>query len=100
LPVNQDFELLASLGLAQYNFKAKQRVSNFVYNTGVGAGFWVNSEDEKISDDSLCCRLGLGVQYNINQHLALRAMARYVKMNDDENIRRLTEISLGLRYMF
>jgi opacity protein-like surface antigen len=100
LPVNQDFELLASLGLAQYNFKAKQRVSNFFYNTSIGAGLLVNSEDEKISDDSLGCRLGLGVQYNINQHLALRAMARYIKMNDDENIRRLTEISLGLRYMF
>jgi opacity protein-like surface antigen len=91
LPVSQDFELLASLGLAQYDIKAKDSVHAY----GIDATF-----SEKYSEDSLGYRLGLGLQYNINQHLALRAMAHYIQLDKDEDIKHLTEISLGLRYMF
>jgi opacity protein-like surface antigen len=91
LPVSQDFELLASLGLAQYDIKAKDSVHAY----GIDAAF-----SEKYSEDSLGYRLGLGLQYNINQHLALRAMAHYIQLDKDEDIKHLTEISLGLRYMF
>jgi opacity protein-like surface antigen len=89
LPVSQDFEVLASLGLAQYDLKAK--ASGHLY----GIPF-----SEKDSEDSLGYRFGLGLQYNINQHLALRTMAHYIQLDKDEDIKHLTEISLGLRYMF
>jgi opacity protein-like surface antigen len=89
LPVSQDFEVLASLGLAQYDLKAK--ASGHLY----GIPF-----SEKDSEDSLGYRFGLGLQYNINQHLALRTMAHYIQLDKDEAIKHLTEISLGLRYMF
>jgi opacity protein-like surface antigen len=91
IPITQELDLLASLGLAEYNFKAK--------------GLWESySRGEFLSldtsEDSIGYRFGLGMQYNINQHLALRTMARYVQMDKDEDIKHLTEISLGLRYMF
>ena len=63
------------------------------------------SGPERVGDgnndfDSLGIRLGIGGQYNITDHIALRAMARYIHMTDDEYIKSMTELSLGLRYMF
>ena len=93
LPINQDFEILASLGLAQYDFESKISYSEIgVY------GYYEGSESKDF--DSLGIRLGIGAQYNFNEHFALRAMARYIKMYDDEYVKSLTEFSLGLRYMF
>ena len=91
MPVNQEFELLASLGLGQYDFESSYEDSIIGYGSVGG---------EKKDFDSLGIRLGIGAQYNFNEHFALRAMARYIKMNDDEYIRSLTEFSLDLRYMF
>lgn len=97
LPINQEFELLASLGIAQYNFE-----SNAIAYAAATDGYNIVAQTftNKKDFDSLGIRLGIGAQYNFNEHFALRAMARYIKMNDDEYIRSLTEFSLGLRYMF
>lgn len=89
MPVNQELELLASLGLAQYNFNETYEYDDGLY-----------SEWEKSSLNTVGIRLGVGAQYNITDHVSLRAMARYVKMNDDDIIKNMTEFSLGLRYMF
>lgn len=97
MPVTQEVELLASLGFAQYDFKTK-----FIDNYSEiedGEKYSENEVDNK-DFDSLGIRIGIGAQYNINEHFALRAMARYIKMDDDEYIKSLTELSLGLRYMF
>ena len=91
MPISQELELLASLGLGQYDFESSYEDSIIGYGSVGG---------EKKDFDSLGIRLGIGAQYNFNEHFALRAMARYIKMNDDEYIRSLTEFSLGLRYMF
>ena len=91
MPVTQELELLAALGLAQYNFETSYK------DTIVGEG---TEKGEEKDFDSLGIRIGIGAQYNITDRLALRTMARYIKMNDDEYIKNLTEISLGLRYMF
>ena len=91
LPINQDFEILASLGLAQYDFESEAKYHD------------LNDDErgvEKKDFDSLGFRIGIGAQYNITNNLALRGMARYIKMNDDEYVKSLTEFSLGLRYMF
>ncbi len=92
-PVNQEVEILASLGLAQYDFESKVSYVEYSYGDSY--------EGEESKDfDSLGIRLGIGAQYNITDHVSLRAMARYAKMNDDEYIKSLMELSLGLRYMF
>lgn len=89
LPVSQELELLASLGMAQYNFSAKEE-----YDWGDYI------EWEKSTLNTIGYRAGIGAQFNINEHLALRAMARYIKFSDDDIIKNMTEFSLGLRYMF
>lgn len=97
LPVNHDFELLASLGLAQYNFET----SAIAYATATdGVNIVTGTFTNKQDFDSLGIRFGVGLQYNINDNISIRGMYRYVKLNDDEYLRSLTELSLGLRYMF
>ena len=94
IPINQEFELLASLGLGQYYFETK----GSLYENQFG---WSDYEYNLFDGDSetLGIRLGIGAQYNVTDHVSLRAMARYVKMNDDDYIKSLTELSLGIRYM-
>ncbi|MBP3687099.1 MAG: porin family protein [Alphaproteobacteria bacterium] len=89
LPVSHELELLASLGLAQYNFNLKEEIDYDDYY-----------EWEKSTLNTIGYRFGIGAQYNINEHIALRAMARYIKFSDDDIIKNMTELSLGLRYMF
>lgn len=89
MPVNQELELLASLGLAQYNFHVTEEYEDSYYEY-----------KEKDSLNTTGIRLGIGAQYNLTEHVALRGMARYVKLNDDDIIKNMVELSLGLRYMF
>ncbi|MCM1323059.1 MAG: porin family protein [Acetobacter sp.] len=96
IPVTQDIEIITSLGLAQYDFDTNLNMSALNSDTGEREKYLSESK----SFDSLGFRIGLGAQYSINEHFALRAMARYVKMDDDEYVKSLTEFSLGLRYMF
>lgn len=93
IPVSRDFELLGALGIGQYDFTGSDK-----YQANVGY-LYIGGED-KGAFDSLGIRIGVGAQYNITDHFALRAMARYVILNDDDYVKNLTEFSLGLRYMF
>lgn len=98
MPVAQEFELLAALGIGQYDFKTKYSYHCINYDPyGI---YYKENTSEKKDFDSLGIRLGIGVQYNVTDNIALRAMARYIKMNDDDYVKNLTELSLGLRYMF
>lgn len=97
MPLSYEFELLAALGIGQYDFETKFIYTNTVYGYGNPL---VYDEKENKDFDSLGIRLGIGVQYNVTDNIALRAMARYIKMNDDDYVKNLTELSLGLRYMF
>lgn len=89
MPTSQEFELLASLGMAQYNFHVTDKVENRYVK-----------EWEKDSFNTTGFRFGLGAQFNLSEYVALRGMIRYVKLNDTDIIKNLTEISLGLRWMF
>ena len=91
MPINQEFELLAALGLAQYDFETKYEDVHEEFG---------NLGGESKDFDSLGIRFGIGGQYNFNEHFALRAMAHYIKMADDKYIKSMTELSMGIRYMF
>ena len=51
------------------------------------------------NEDGLGVRGGLGLQYNINDNLAVRGLARYVYLDMDE-VDYLTEFTAGVRYSF
>ena len=80
LPLSQEFEILASLGFAQYNYS-------------------VEISEKDYEDDTIGLRMGIGAQYNLTKHIALRGMLRYTHMSDDEYIKGITEFSLGLRFL-
>lgn len=89
MPVNQELELLASLGFAQYNFHVTDEYEDSYYEY-----------KEKDSLNTLGIRLGIGAQFYMTDNVALRGMARYVQFSDDDIIKNMVEFSLGLRYMF
>lgn len=87
LPVGCEnkLELLGSVGLAQYDAEAKYKI----------AGFRVINLD----DDGLGLRFGAGAQYNFNEHLAARVMARYVD-TDIDGLDNMVDLTAGIRYTF
>lgn len=80
IPVTDKLDAIASVGAGQYEFEIE----------GLGYSF---------SEDGLGVRGGLGLQYNFNDHVAVRGMARYVHLDMDE-VDYLTEFTAGIRYSF
>lgn len=81
LPVGCDgWNLLGTVGLANYNFKVK---------TAAG------SEDK----NHMGYRAGLGVQYDMNEHWAMRVIGRYSYI-DSAILDNLQEVTAGIRYTF
>lgn len=101
LPVFQEFEILAALGLGQYDFSTKGKYSEVsIADNSMTTEDYRETTNIKKDFNSLGVRLGIGAQYNITEHVALRGTLRYVKMVDDDYIKNLVEASLGIRYMF
>lgn len=75
LPVTQNLELIGSLGIGQYEFRAGG------------------------SEDDLGYRIGLGAQYNLSQNWAVRGIVREVFLDKDV-MGDTTEFSAGIRYSF
>lgn len=75
LPVAENVDLIASVGLGQYEFRA--------------------GGDE----DDLGYRFGLGAQYSFNDNWAARAMVREVLV-DSNTMDDMLEFSAGVRYSF
>ncbi len=95
LPLYDSLDLVLGLGLAKHDFSASVDVS--IFNNSIDRSYKYH---EKVSADSMAGRFGLGLQYNINEHLALRAMGRYIDFFDDDEFEKMIEFSLGLRYFF
>ena len=88
-PISQETEILFALGMAQYNFHETEKIDTAIYE-----------EWEKDSFNTTGFRLGLGLQYYMSEYVALRGMVRYIKFCDTDIIKDMTEISLGLRFIF
>ncbi|MBE6451480.1 MAG: porin family protein [Alphaproteobacteria bacterium] len=77
-----DFDLTATVGAGEYVFYDK--LNHQKHNRESGFGY----------------RIGIGMMYNINENVSLRALMRYVDLNDISKVNHLYEYSLGLRYHF
>lgn len=90
-PIDNDIEILMALGLAYYDFDINGKVShlNQYYEDNDNA-------------ESLGMRTGLGLQFNINTNWAVRIMGRYTTLlnNKQDYIKNISELSLGIRYLF
>ena len=60
----------------------------------------VKYDEGKHEDNGLGYRLGAGVQYNITNNIAIRALGRYVWTDKLEGVDSFTEFSLGAKYTF
>ncbi len=81
LGCEQKVELIAGVGLGEYEMKVRE----------VGYG----SDKE----EGLGYRFNVGAQYNITNDVAVRAMYRHVVL-EHSDLDRLNEYSLGVRYAF
>ena len=95
IPLASRFELLASVGVAQYDFDAKVDF-NAYKNTSMNK---YRANSLKMDDSKLAFRYGGGAQIWLSQRLAFRAMYRYTSIGGDY-FDDVSEISLGLRYNF
>ena len=76
------FDLFGTIGLGEYVFKSK-----------------FNKEKHN-NDNAWGYRVGAGLAYNFDENISLRAVARYVGLNDISKVDHMYEYSLGLRYHF
>ncbi len=83
-PLTDNFSLIVSLGLAQYTFKIKQ------------PNGW------NFEQDATGPRFGIGLQYEILPHIALRGMFHYTSLNSGETdfYDGISEFSGGVRFLF
>jgi len=87
----QEFALIGSIGIGEYTFANS-------YN-GWGQAFGGRNND----DHGIGYRFGLGGLYNITDDVALKAMARYIKLNklaDETGQTDMIEYTAGVRYNF
>lgn len=83
LGCDQEFSLIGTAGLAYYDFKDK-----YEGEKTEGEGTWGY-------------RLGAGAEYNVTENVAVRALARYTKL--DQRVAEsndMMEYSIGARYNF
>lgn len=73
---------LATMGIGQYTFRNKM----------------INNHHKK--DHGWGYRFGGGLQYNIDDNWAVRAIARYIHTDDIRYHDHLTEYTVGIRYTF
>lgn len=83
MPIYDKMELIGAAGLGQYEFKKSM----------------VGAENGRVSDNGLGIRMGAGLQYNITENVALRALGRYTWL-DVDHVNHLTEFLFGARYTF
>ncbi|MDD4556618.1 MAG: outer membrane beta-barrel protein [Alphaproteobacteria bacterium] len=79
-PAYENAEVFGAIGWGQYKIKAK--------------GFGMSGSERENA-----VRFGVGLQYNFNEHFALRTTARYARLNSDF-AKNIGELSLGGRYSF
>ena len=95
LPLSAYFDLLGSVGVAQYKFDNSATFAIYQFDgTNLDTVIKRNFDDDKTG-----WRLAAGAQVNIAEGVALRAMYRYVKIGG-KVIEDMNEFSIGVRFLF
>ena len=95
IPFSPYFDLVASLGLAQYKFE----------NDAVFTSYFIDGTDKRdvafknFDESKIGWRAAIGAQLNIANGVALRMMYRYIHIGGDV-IDKMDELSIGLRFLF
>lgn len=95
IPFSAYFDLVGSLGLAQYKFENEATFASYLID-GTSPQDVVT---RNFNENKLGWRIGGGAQVNIADGVALRAMYRYAYIGGDV-IDSLNEFSIGLRFLF
>ena len=96
-PIADYYELIASLGLGWYDFDVS---SNVMYRN-ITTDVQFNFPAEIIGKTTaIGLRAGIGSQFYIKNNLSAVFMGRYIKMTNDDVVKSMIELSLGLRYNF
>lgn len=95
LPLAPWFEVLGTVGVANYDFTAEANFS--AYDTSTNNK--VKSNTLNFDESKIGYRYGAGAQVWLSQRLAFRAMYRYASIGG-EFFDDISEIALGLRYNF
>ena len=85
LGCDQVFSLVGTAGIGEYEFDAKFR--------GIDA-------PKHHRDRGIGYRFGGGLQYQVDENVAVRGLVRYVNINDVEDVNDMWEYSAGVRYSF
>ena len=84
-PITNNLEALLSCGIANYEIEAAAKL------------FGVNAVEG--DDDGIGYRMGIGFQYNFDEHWAARLMGRYAA-TDIDDVDHIIDITAGVRYLF
>lgn len=82
LGCEQKVSLLGTAGIANIDVKYKE------------------DGEKRDNENGLGYRLGAGVQYNVDENLAVRALARYTFTDKIDGVDHLMEYTAGVRYSF
>ena len=95
IPLSSFFDILGSLGVAQYKFENSTRFS--IYN--IDGTQVVDVIGQNFDEDKIGWRIAAGAQMNIAEGVALRAMYRYISLGGDL-VDDMKEFSIGVRFLF
>ncbi len=95
VPLSSFFDVLGSLGVAQYKVENATRFS--IYN--IDGTQLVDVIGQNFDEDKIGWRIAAGAQMNIAEGVALRAMYRYISLGGDI-VDDMKEFSIGVRFLF
>ena len=90
------YELIGSLGLGWYDFDVSANME--LHDTTVDVRHNIPANIGKTTAIGL--RAGIGTQVYINNNISAVLMGRYIKMTNDDVVKSMIELSLGMRYLF
>ena len=95
VPINDDIEFIASIGVGKYDATAKVKIMAY---EGISTNE-LRSTSKEFEDSSVAYRIGGGFQIWLSKHLTLRVMGRWSSIGGDF-MSYITEINAGVRYHF
>ena len=95
IPITDDIEFIASIGVGKYDAKAKIKVMAYEGSSSNN----LRSTSKEFEDSSVAYRIDGGAQIWLSKHLAFRAMVHWTRIGGDF-MDYITEVNAGVRYHF